>query len=156
MQTWMEKAHAIEMVGRALGNNDFANPCSPLFLSEATWRISVFVVGREVLISAVRHSEGSRIAVEIASGPGELRVRFRDDGVGIAAEILNGGQPGHFGLSGMRERAEKMDARISIGSRAGAGTEIELRVPYALFGVGFAVSRLEGDSPCHRQTSESE
>jgi signal transduction histidine kinase/ligand-binding sensor domain-containing protein len=92
----------------------------------------IYWIGREVLINAVRHSKGNRIEVEIAYGPSELRVRFRDDGMGIAAEILNGGRPGHFGLSGMRERAEKMGARISIGSRAGAGTEIELRVPARL------------------------
>jgi signal transduction histidine kinase len=92
----------------------------------------IYWVGREVLLNAVRHSKGSRIEIEIAYGPSELRVRFRDDGVGIAAEILKGGRPGHFGLSGMRERAEKMDARISIGSRAGAGTEVELRVPARL------------------------
>jgi len=41
-------------------------------------------------------------------------------------------KPGHWGLKGMRERAESMGARFDVWSRAQAGTEIELMVPARL------------------------
>jgi signal transduction histidine kinase/streptogramin lyase len=100
-----------------------ARSLHPAVLDEAYW------IGREALVNAVIHSSGRRVEVEIAYDPRELRVRFRDDGRGIDPQILESGRPGHWGLAGMRERAQKMGARFSIGSRPGAGTEIELRVP---------------------------
>jgi nitrate/nitrite-specific signal transduction histidine kinase len=56
-------------------------------------------------------------------------VRVRDDGVGIGQQILSGGRPGHYGLTGMRERAQTMGGRLVIWSRPGAGTEIDLEIP---------------------------
>jgi signal transduction histidine kinase len=56
-------------------------------------------------------------------------MRIRDDGVGIAAEILKGGRQGHYGLTGMRERARQAGAKLVIWSAPGAGTEIELSLP---------------------------
>ena len=57
-----------------------------------------------------------------------LRLRIRDDGDGIPAEILNQGREGHFGLPGMRERAAQMGAVLNIWSGAGAGTEIDVSI----------------------------
>jgi signal transduction histidine kinase len=37
--------------------------------------------------------------------------------------------PGHFGLRNMRERAEAIGGSLDIGSGAGSGTTIDLRVP---------------------------
>jgi nitrate/nitrite-specific signal transduction histidine kinase len=53
----------------------------------------------------------------------------RDDGVGIDDETLHGGRSGHWGLSGMRERARKLGAQLAIWSHSGAGTEIDLTIP---------------------------
>lgn len=59
-----------------------------------------------------------------------LQVRIRDDGHGIGAEVLQaGGREGHFGLLGLRERAEKIRAQLKIWSKSGAGTEVDVRVP---------------------------
>ena len=59
-------------------------------------------------------------------------LRIRDDGRGLDPEILDqGGRPGHFGLQGMRERAQKMGGRLELWSRREAGTEVELNVPAA-------------------------
>ena len=43
--------------------------------------------------------------------------------------MLRSGSDGHWGLSGMRERAERVGARLNVRSSAGAGTEVELLVP---------------------------
>jgi nitrate/nitrite-specific signal transduction histidine kinase len=55
-----------------------------------------------------------------------FRLRIRDDGEGIPAEILEQGRSGHYGLPGLRERAKQVGADLTIWSRAGTGTEIDL------------------------------
>lgn len=86
-------------------------------------------IGKEALGNAFRHSEARSIEVELSYEPSELRMRIRDNGVGIDPNILEQGRrDGHWGLPGMRERAQKIGAHLEIWSRAGAGTEIELRV----------------------------
>jgi signal transduction histidine kinase len=67
--------------------------------------------------------------VEITYAERLFRLRIRDDGEGIAPEILRQDRPGHYGLAGIRERARQIGAKLSIWSGAGAGTEIELTIP---------------------------
>jgi signal transduction histidine kinase len=89
-------------------------------------RDEVYRIGREALVNAVRHAQAARIEVELEYGSRALRVLVRDDGVGIDPEVLRSGRDGHFGLEGMRERAETIGGRFSVRSAAGAGTEVEL------------------------------
>ena len=90
----------------------------------------IFRIGREALINAFQHADANTIETEIAFESDALRVRVRDDGVGIATHILDAGsRPGHWGLPGMRERATKIGAQLRVWGGAGSGTEVELRVP---------------------------
>jgi signal transduction histidine kinase len=89
-------------------------------------RDDVYRIGREALVNALRHAEATRIEVELEYGPRGLRVLVRDDGSGIDPEVLRSGRDGHFGLSVMRERAERIGGRLTVWSAAGAGTEVEL------------------------------
>ena len=58
---------------------------------------------------------------------------IRDNGSGIDNEILRaGGRPGHWGLKGMRERANRLRASLAIRKRLERGTEVELRIPASL------------------------
>ena len=98
-------------------------PLHPLIRDE------VYRIGREALVNALRHSGASRIEVEVEHAPQRLRIVVRDNGCGIDTQLLRAGREGHWGLSGMRERAERIDARLKVWSRAGTGTEIELSVP---------------------------
>ena len=60
----------------------------------------------------------------------QLRVRVRDDGIGIDPAVLgHEGRPGHWGMTGMRERAKSVGAQLEVWSEHHAGTEIELTVP---------------------------
>jgi signal transduction histidine kinase/ligand-binding sensor domain-containing protein len=96
-------------------------------------RDEVYRIGREALTNAFQHAGAHQIEVEISYERSSLRVRFRDDGLGIDPAVLHkGARPGHWGLPGMRERAEKIGARLAIWSRPKAGTEIELEVPAAI------------------------
>jgi signal transduction histidine kinase len=88
-----------------------------------------FLIGREALANAFRHSGAADIEAEVTYDNRALHVRIRDDGQGIGVAVLNsGGRPGHFGLIGMRERAKKLGANLEVWSKAGAGTEVDLRV----------------------------
>jgi signal transduction histidine kinase len=53
----------------------------------------------------------------------------RDNGSGIDSQVLQTGREGHWGLAGMRERAERIGVRLSVWSSATAGTEVEVSVP---------------------------
>jgi len=86
-------------------------------------------IGRESIFNAYRHSRASKIEAEIAYGPAELRIVVRDNGKGIDPHELQWGRKGHWGLQGMRERAERIGGRLRILSRPALGTEVELCVP---------------------------
>ena len=89
----------------------------------------IFKVAKESLGNAFRHSGAHSIEAEINYEPNGLRIRIRDDGNGIDPAILSRGhREGHFGLPGMRERAQKVGARLDVWSGAGVGTEVELRI----------------------------
>jgi signal transduction histidine kinase/ligand-binding sensor domain-containing protein len=95
-------------------------------------REEVYAIGREAVVNAFRHSNSVRIEVEISYESAQLRLRVRDDGRGIDPAVLNaGGRQDHWGLQGMRERASHIGARIEIWSRAGSGTEVDLRIAAA-------------------------
>ena len=96
----------------------------------------ICLIGREALMNAFRHSRASEIEVELEYTTKSLRVLVRDDGCGIDTHVLGSGRDGHWGLSGMRERAQRMGARLRVLSRVGAGTEVELSmVSEIAFGV---------------------
>jgi len=89
-----------------------------------------FAIGREALINAFRHSAGLRIEVEIAYDPRQFRLRVRDDGHGFDPRIFeNGNCADHWGLQGMRERADRIGAQLDLLSTPGSGTEVELTIP---------------------------
>jgi signal transduction histidine kinase len=92
-------------------------------------RDEVYRTGREALVNAFRHSKAKSVEVEVEYAARHLRILVRDDGCGIDPEVLRSGRERHWGLSGMRERAERIGARLKVSSRAAAGTEIELSVP---------------------------
>jgi signal transduction histidine kinase len=95
-------------------------------------REETYSIGREALINCLTHSEARNIEVEIIYDSREFRLRVRDDGRGIDPEVLKkGGRSNHWGIPGMRERADRIGARLELWSRPGSGTEIELTVPAA-------------------------
>jgi signal transduction histidine kinase len=92
-------------------------------------RDDVYSIGREAVVNAFRHARATSIDVQLEYAASQLRILVRDDGCGIDPRVLESGREGHWGLSGMRERAERIGAKFKVLSRVGAGTEVELRVP---------------------------
>lgn len=91
-------------------------------------RDEVYRIGYEAIRNACVHSAGDRIAISLEYG-NDLTLRVTDNGIGIDPAILEKGKEGHFGLRGMKERAERIDARLSIVSSAQAGTTVTIVVP---------------------------
>ena len=90
-------------------------------------------IAREMLRNAFRHARASQIEADIRYDDRLLRVLIRDDGKGIEPEVVEaGGRAGHWGLLGMRERAKRIGAGLEFWSEAGAGTEVQLRIPSSI------------------------
>jgi signal transduction histidine kinase len=91
-------------------------------------RDELYRIAREALQNSFAHAGAEHIEAEITYEDRLLRLRIRDDGEGIPAEILDEGRYGHFGLAGMRERAKQIGSKLTIWSGAGSGTEIDVSV----------------------------
>jgi len=93
-------------------------------------REELYRIGREAIFNAYRHARAKYIETEIEYRSTELRISVRDNGCGIDPRLLE--RPGHWDLHGMRERAERIGARLRILSKIASGTEVELCVPSRL------------------------
>jgi two-component sensor histidine kinase len=98
----------------------------PMILEES------YSIGREALINALVHSDGLHVEVEITYDARQFRLRVRDGGRGMDADILKKGRADHWGLQGMRERAGRIGAQLELWGRPGTGTEVGLTVPAAM------------------------
>ena len=97
---------------------------------QAVVRDEIYGIGCEAIRNAADHSRGTRLAVAIVHGS-DLVIAVRDDGKGIDPLVAASGKEGHFGIRGMRERAGRIGAKLSIASSPG-GTEVVLMVPGAI------------------------
>jgi len=143
-----ELAQAVEALGKALAQQQkAANGDATEFSAEVEGtpqelhpilRDEIYRITGEALRNAFRHARARRIEVEIRYDARKLRVRVRDDGAGMDASVLQEGRTGHFGLGGMRERAQRIGGQLEVWSEQGAGTEVELTIPASVAYTGHA------------------
>ncbi len=118
-------------------------------------RDEVYRITAEALRNAFRHAQAARIDVAIRHGDHEFRIDVKDNGKGIDPEILkHGSRSGHWGLPGMRERAEAIGAELDVWSSNGNGTEVSLRVPAAIAYAYPRARRLRWLNRTSRETNE--
>ena len=94
-------------------------------------RDDVYRIAAEALRNAYRHAEARRIEVRIHYDDAQLGMRVRDDGKGIDEAIRGHERRGHFGLLGMRERAEAVGGTLYVRSEMSPGTAVDLTIPAA-------------------------
>lgn len=94
---------------------------NPIVLKE------VYRIACEAISNSFMHSGGSLVDVHVTYAARTLSVAVRDNGAGMSQRILESGKSGHWGLSGMRERARKIGAQLVISSSA-TGTTVEATI----------------------------
>jgi ligand-binding sensor domain-containing protein/signal transduction histidine kinase len=90
---------------------------------------NLLLVAREALLNALRHAAPTRIDLDLRYSRSFLEMKISDNGCGFApvAAESNGGK--HYGLIGMRERAEALGGSLSVISGSRKGTVVGLRIP---------------------------
>ena len=89
----------------------------------------LFRIGQEAVTNAVRHAGAQNISINLTFDTRKLRMTVADDGKGFSGEVNSYGPEGHFGLKGMRERADQINAQLTIDSGLGSGTRISVEAP---------------------------
>ncbi len=92
----------------------------PYRIEQELWRI-----GQEALVNVERHSHATEVMVRWAVHEGTARLEVADNGSGFELETVAGE---HYGLVGMRERADAIGAQLAIESRPGRGTKVAVEL----------------------------
>lgn len=95
----------------------------------ATTQNHLMRIAREAVSNALRHGKASQVLCHLTYSAEGVAIEIEDNGSGFDAS-----QPvpiGHFGLTGMAERANKIQALFSLISNPGSGTKIRLYLPYS-------------------------
>jgi signal transduction histidine kinase len=86
-------------------------------------------IAQEAVHNVKKHAGASQLWVELDYGPGTIALEVRDDGRGGAVDRAHVTSSGHFGLTGMRERAAAIGGELEVESAPGTGTSVRLRAP---------------------------
>lgn len=92
---------------------------------QAAVKTEVQAIGKEALFNAVRHSGSAEVKIELVYASAQFSMTVQDYGRGLDVSVQSSGKrPGHWGLSGMSERAQQVGGQLAIDSRPGVGTTV--------------------------------
>jgi len=86
-------------------------------------------IAQEAVTNALKHAHPGKITVKLLCKDHNLTLRVSDNGCGFEPEDAFAGMGGHFGLIGIRERAERIGGELRLESQPGCGTQVEVSVP---------------------------
>jgi signal transduction histidine kinase len=87
---------------------------------------TTYRIVQESLTNALRHAQASQIEVRVDKLADTLQVEIRDDGNGPASDWQ---QPGHFGVLGMRERAQSLGGTLVFEALRPKGARVLALLP---------------------------
>jgi two-component system nitrate/nitrite sensor histidine kinase NarX len=90
-------------------------------------RADLFHIVQEALANVERHSRARHAWVSLAPGLGQVELRIDDDGIGATAP--GAGEPAHWGIDIMRERAHRLGGELVVAPREGGGTSVRFAFP---------------------------
>lgn len=98
---------------------------------DAERELALFRIVQEALRNVSKHAQAAEIAVTLSFGMGEVTATIEDNGVGFDAPETPTAyaRAGHFGLTGMQERAQLFDGNVYVKSERGKGTKVVAYVP---------------------------
>jgi signal transduction histidine kinase/ligand-binding sensor domain-containing protein len=94
-------------------------------------RKTLIRIFQEAMANALKHAHAASIDIQLRYEEAGLVLAVRDDGRGFDAERAIPLTVGHYGLTGMRERAERIGGRMTLTSAPGQGTELVIFAPFA-------------------------
>lgn len=86
-------------------------------------------IAQEAVTNVLKHAAASRVVIQLHTEARRISLRIRDNGRGFEQQDVFTSSGGHFGLIGMRERAERLGGELRLASQPGGGTEVEVTVP---------------------------
>ncbi len=86
-------------------------------------------IAQEAVTNSLKHAGPSRIWIKLHTEARRLFLHVVDDGRGFDEAGAFNAMGGHFGLIGMRERAERLGGELKLSSHPGEGTEVEVTAP---------------------------
>ncbi len=90
--------------------------------------LTLYRVVQEGLINALRHSQGTRVDINVTADAERITVTIEDDGVGLPTDWA---RPGHFGLRGLADRVTQLGGHFDIGNRTNGGAQLRANIPLA-------------------------
>lgn len=118
-----------ELHGRAVSQNvmNFILKVPPE-TQDLRWPASVeyaaFMIAREAIENAVRHSQATVVTVSLNGDSGRMKLDITDNGLGMSAKPQS--RAGHLGITGMLERANSIDGSLTVGAAEPVGTCVRL------------------------------
>jgi signal transduction histidine kinase len=99
---------------------------SPLNTVRGERATAVYRIAQESLTNALRHAQAQQITLHVRAEPQQLVLEVRDDGRGLHKDWE---QTGHFGVIGMRERAESLGGTFVIEPIGAGGVRMRATLP---------------------------
>ncbi|MCX6030982.1 MAG: PAS domain-containing protein [Chloroflexi bacterium] len=84
----------------------------------------LYQIAQEALNNVLRHAHAQHVSVSLAFGADFARLEVADDGVGF--DPVSAAEAGGQGLRGLRERAQRLGAKLEVASEAGKGTRVRV------------------------------
>jgi signal transduction histidine kinase len=86
-------------------------------------------IGQEAVTNALKHAAATKIHIRLTRESRGVSLRIEDNGRGFDQSDAFSPLTGHFGVLGMRERAERLGGSMRLTSSPGQGTTVEVRAP---------------------------
>ena len=125
---------ALEMLARELSHNspltvDFTKQGQERRLTHET-ELALYRIAQEALNNVVKHSQATQAKLNISFDHSEIRMEVVDNGSGfdMPRSPTDFAPSGHFGLLGIRERADLIGARLEVDSAVGRGTKLRVQL----------------------------
>ena len=85
-------------------------------------------VAQEAIHNVKKHAGAKQLTVQLEYGQARVVLEVRDDGRGFTPDEIGTSPTGHFGLTGMRERAAAIGGKLEVNSEPGMGTTVRLEI----------------------------
>ncbi len=97
--------------------------------------LGLYRICQEALNNILRHSKATQAGIYLSTEENQIILRIKDNGTGFstAIDLSKLTEENHFGMAGMKERAEALGGDLTVTSTPGAGTSIEVKIPYIPF-----------------------